>query len=303
MIKSIKVINYLGESLTISMKNPEKSGFFIKSIDGLGPTKSTINTMEVLSVDGAFFNSARTTSRNLVFNIGFLWSYGLSIESLRQLTYRFFPNKQIVQLEIETDNRIGCTYGYVESNEPNIFSIEESTSISIICPDAYFYEKNNKTTKFTGTIPMFQFPFQNPSITDPLIEFSQMYIHTTETIFYDGDSETGVVINIDILGNVRGLSIYNDTTGQRMDIVSAQVLSLTGADLKSGDKIVISTSKGYKTISLLRSGVSYNIMNAIGQNADWFVMTRGNNVFRYSATSNQDKLLFEVLNNILYEGL
>ena len=40
MIKSVTVVNHLGESLKLDLASPEKSGFIVKSIEGLGPVKA-----------------------------------------------------------------------------------------------------------------------------------------------------------------------------------------------------------------------------------------------------------------------
>ena len=42
MIKSVTVVNHLGESLKLDLASPEKSGFIVKSIEGLGPVKATL---------------------------------------------------------------------------------------------------------------------------------------------------------------------------------------------------------------------------------------------------------------------
>ena len=47
MIKSVTVTNYLGESIKLELGFPEKSGFLIQSIDGLGPPKADIHKTEV----------------------------------------------------------------------------------------------------------------------------------------------------------------------------------------------------------------------------------------------------------------
>lgn len=43
MIKSVTVVNHLGESLKLDLASPEKSGFIVKSIEGLGPKYGTPN--------------------------------------------------------------------------------------------------------------------------------------------------------------------------------------------------------------------------------------------------------------------
>ena len=47
MIKSITIKRSTGESLEIELADPEKSGFAISSIDGLGPTTVTLTTEKV----------------------------------------------------------------------------------------------------------------------------------------------------------------------------------------------------------------------------------------------------------------
>ena len=65
--------------------------------------------------------------------------YGESIEDLRQKSYKYFPLKKSVELTIETDNRYVKTTGYVESNEPNIFSSQEGSLIFFIWSFSYFF--------------------------------------------------------------------------------------------------------------------------------------------------------------------
>ena len=135
MIKSVTVTNYLNQSITLELTRPELSGFIITSIDGLGPVNATINTTDIATTDGALFNSARVSTRNIVLSVRYL---GTVIEDIRQLSYKYFPVKKKVNLVIETDNRSLEIEGYVESNEPDIFSKEESAAISIVCAFPFF---------------------------------------------------------------------------------------------------------------------------------------------------------------------
>lgn len=303
MIQSVKVINHLGETLDLELRSPELSGFFIRGIEGLGPAKSIINMTEVLSADGSFYNSSRVSSRNLIFDLGFYYWGPESIETLRQQTYRFFPPKKLVTFEIQTDNRLGVTSGYVESNEPDIFSKDETTQISVLCPSAFFYGKTNVQTVFSGVDALFEFPWENPSLTEPLIEFGSVFINTQGNVFYTGDEETGVVVYISVLGPVTNLTVHNATRGQSMPISSAAIIAQTGAGLQAGDQIIISTLRGSKYIHLIRGGLTYNILNALAVNADWFRIDRGDNIFTYTADSGVENLQFLIEHRIVYGGL
>ncbi|MEG1523829.1 MAG: phage tail family protein [Clostridia bacterium] len=309
MIKAFTITNYLGDSIVLEMEKPDLSGFSIKSVKGLGPSKANINTTEVSTNDGSMFNSARLNERNIVFELEF-YEDNLaheSIEDLRQKTYKYFPMKKTVEIQIETDNRIVKTIGNVESNEPNIFSIKENTQISIICPDPYFYsvgeEDGSQTTVFYGIEATFEFPFSNESLVEPLIEFGNIQNKSENLITYNGDAEIGLTIQIHAIGTVGGVTIYNTGTRETMKIDMVKLASYTGQGLVSGDDIIINTVKGEKSITLIRNGVSTNILNCLDKASKWFSLTKGDNIFAFTATIGTENLQFWITNDTIYEGV
>lgn len=378
MIKKVIVTNYLGESIEFELRAPEKTGLFIRSIDGLGPGKASINTTDIASDDGSIFNSARSEQRNIVLTLGCLIADGVtnSIETARQLTYKYFPKKKPLKFYILTDNRELEILGYTESNEPEIFTDDETTQISIICPDPLFYsagEGGTHTTTFNGVDFLFEFAFDNESVgvpvtiipgiakekqllvlelpdpedeeeratidptctyfvpvegTDyyfdayvflpiknewkllgrhmyyqPVIEMGSIEILKERNIFYDGDTETGVIIKIHAIGAAQHITIYNTGTREKMVLDTDKLAALTGSGLGAGDEITISTIKGNKYITLLRNGREYNILNIMDKNADWFQLAKGDNIFTYTATYGSSNLQFKILNQIAFEGV
>ena len=304
MIRSVTVTNYLGDSKVLELANPEPSGFVIASIEGLGPVKSNINTTDLASNDGALYNSARLETRNIVFDIVFLEHS--TIEDTRQLTYKYFPIKKPVTLVFKVDNREAMTLGYVESNEPTIFSEREGCQISIICPDPYFYstgEGGTTVTVFSGVQPNFQFPWSNESLLIPLIEMGIIENLKERTIYYTGDSETGVVIQIHAIGRADNITIYNTGTRETFTIDTDRLQALTGYGIVAGDDIEISTLRGKKRITLLRNGIQTNILNCIDKNSSWFQLAKGDNVFTYIATYGSSNLQFKIISQIVYEGV
>lgn len=304
MIKTVTVTNYLGESLTLELKNPWDVGIAITKIEGLGPVKADINSTEISSGDGARFNSARISTRNIVFTFRLLEAP--TVEDSRQKTYKYFPIKTNVTLLFETDNRLCQITGYVESNKPNIFSEEEDTQISIICPNPYFISMSNggmNTVVFFGDEPMFEFPFSNESLTDPLIVFGNIKLRQEEIVPYDGDSEVGFTIKMHALGEVRQITIYNTKTRETMKIDTDILNEITGSGIVAGDEITISTIKGDKHITLLRNGEEINILNALGKDVDWFQLAKGDNRFAYICEYGAENLEFSINYQTLYEGV
>lgn len=307
MIKSIKVTNYLGDTIKLTLREPKLTGFLVTSITGLGPAKATINTTDISTNDGTLYNSARLSQRNIVLSLTFVESVDEeSIEDIRQKSYKFFPSKKKVELVIETDNRKVKTTGYVEYNEPNIFSKAESTQISIICPDPYFYDASGydkDVTDFYMVEPSFEFPFSNESNIEPLLTFGEIQAMTEGNVIYRGDGEVGVTIKVRAVGSAVNVSIYDIRTMKRMTIDTTKLEALTGKGIVGGDEIVINTTKGAKSIKLIRDGETYNILNCLARNAHWFVLTKGDNLFAFDADDGLSNLQFSIENEVIYEGV
>ena len=302
MIHSITVTNYRGDSLKMELTRPQDSGFIIEKVTGLGPGKANINTSEVSTNDGAIYNSARVPSRNIVISVKYLFKE--TIEEARQTSYKYFPLKRKVTLLIETDNRMAEIEGYVESNDPDIFSQEEGSDISIICPNPFFYDALSTTeTSFSGIVPAFEFPFSNESLTEPLLEFSVIEDVTDRVIDYKGDAEVGVTISIQARGEAGDITIYNVDTAETMVVYNNLIESLTGSGIVDGDEIIICTVRGQKSAKLIRQGKTTNILNCIGRDADWFQLAKGPNTFAYDAVTGRNNLRVIITNRIIYEGI
>ena len=305
MIRSITATNPNGDSLILELSYPEKSGYIVKSVEGLGPVKASINTSDIVTFDGAIYNSARASNRNIVLNIGFL---GIDIEGKRHELYRYFPLKQKVKILIQTDDRLAETSGYVETHEPDIFSKEEGAQISILCPDAYCRDASEYglyTTEFYGIDPSFEFPFENNSLNEPLLEFGNIKNSFEENVIYSGEVETGFVMTIHALDTVDSdiVIIDYDTLGQIV-ISAERIKKLTGSYLRASDDVTINTIKGYKKATLLRGGKTTNILSCLNRDAEWFQLTNGNNKFGYRTSSmGTIKVGFSISTQNMYLGV
>lgn len=332
MILSLTVTNYLGESLTIPMKNSESTGFILHDMTGLGPPTASVNTSKVATKDGSKYNSARAEERNIVLPMYF--TPIPTIEDARHRSYKYFPLKKPVILAFKTDNRECQIVGYVETNEPDICSDREGCQVSIICPNPYFSSIYDTVTSFSGVEAAFEFPFSNEDTLDtanllidsdgnlildsydrmiafgvlaagnPHIEFGKIVVKAENIVRYGGDAESGVQIRIAASATVKNITIYNVDTRGTMHIYHDKLVALTGSGIVKGDEIIIITDKGSRSVTLLRNGKSTNILNAIDpRNDEWFSLTKGDNIFAYTADEGSDYLMFVVDHTTLYEGI
>ncbi len=304
MLKQVTITNYLDESVTYTFEGPtidDASGLLITEIEGLGPTKADINMTSLSTADGDIFNSARLNGKNIVIKAKF--TYAQTIEEARLLSYKYFPIKKRLKFTIETDNRIGEIYGYVESNEPVIFSDDCEMQVSIVCESAFFLSPDKDVTMFSGVDPLFEFAFDNNHPTTHLIEFGTVINKKTNTVFYSGDSEIGCIMEIHAIGTVENVTVYNLRTRERMTINTDKLETMTGNKLIAGDTITICTIKGQKSITLLRDGVYTNILNVLGKEIDWFQLSKGDNVFGFVAEDGEENIQFKIVSQVAYEGV
>lgn len=313
MIHSVTVTNYLGESLLINLTKPEETGFAITHIDGISAGEAEVNTTEVSTTPGSIFNSSRATEREIGISIRLVPC--VTIEESRHRTYKYFPLSKMVTLTFDTDLRRCSIDGYVKSNDADIFSETETVGITIVCPTPFFRSTDAERVLFYGIDPLFEFPFPydletsiesrivTPSSGYDEFEFGEIKHYTTQQIDYDGDADTGVVINLHALGDVRQISIYKIATRETMVIDTSRMTWLTGGKLKAGDDLIVSTVQKSRYVRLVRDGETHNVLNMLDRNSSWFELTKGENVFAYTAEEGLEDLEFSMDYNVLYSGV
>ena len=176
--------------------------------------------------------------------------------------------------------------------------------MSIICPNPYFSSIYDTVTSFSGVEAAFEFPFSNEDTSNPHIEFGKIVVKAENLVRYEGDAESGVQIRIAASATVKNITVYNVDTRGTMHIYHDKLVALTGSGIVKGDEIIITTDKGSRSVTLLRNGKSTNILNAIDpRNDEWFSLTKGDNIFAYTADEGSDYLMFVVNHTTLYEGI
>lgn len=312
MIYKIVARNPKNELLEMDIRHPEKSGVNVKNITGITPTGAEIYSTPFGSIDGGIYVGSRVPSRNVVLELGMYEEESIdgtikSIEDSRLKVYNFFRIKDWVNLVFYTSNRILQLLGYVESVDTDIFSKEETSNISVLCIDPWFYSSDWSTISFAGVMPKFTFPFSSKHgsiIPSERIVFGSISIDTRTDIMYDGDIQTGFNMYVNFQGtNFHNIYFYNMGTRERMNIYTDQIEVITGTPLGPGDELLISTISGSKTAYLLRNGEYTNVISMIDKNADWFQLTKGNNVFAFASDSAVEDISIRLSWRDAYAGI
>lgn len=286
MIKMIHVINHKNERLDLELSNPWKTGIIVEKVEGLGYPKTSMNTTNYATFDGSVYSSSRVDMRSIILTLAPI-SKPTTVEDSRRLIYEFFPIKQKITIVVDTDSRTAQIEGYVETNEADIFTSHETCTITVICPDPYFYEQRLDEVIFSGVVPLFEFPFSNESLHDDMLAMSDLVNDRRVTIDYKGDSEIGMITTIHALGKYTGITLYNSETKKQFIIDTNKIEARTGKPIDKGDDIIISSYSGNKYVRLFRNGTYTNMLWAIDKKSDWLTLTSGKNTFGFFVTTGQ----------------
>jgi Phage tail protein len=231
---------------------PETDWFQIRDISGLGPVKADVNTSPLGSMDGDSFVGSTVGSRNIVLIIKpnpdwSIWTY----EKLRRVLYEYFMPKRRIRLIFETDEIAPVEIlGYVESNEPAIFSKDGEIQVSVICPYPYFTSVN-------------------PVVVDGV---------STETnvdINYEGSVESGISVQVS-----RASGISPTVIGIQIGDSLLSYFRVT-AGVDSSKYFAMSSVPGQKYVQnvAIANGIITNLLSMVHSGSQWPILQPGINNF------------------------
>lgn len=262
--------------------------YSITGVEGLNPPSATINTSELALFDGATYNSSKVNMRSI--NISF--SINVEAERNRIALYKVIKPKQQITLLYENGERNVFIDGYVESFEIDYFAMQQTATVSILCPEPFFKDAEEVINEISLIIANFHFPF---SITaeDP-IPFSYYEQILEINVTNDGDVASGMTIEIRFTGAVKNPTIYNRETREEFGL---------NYTFQSGDFLTIETSKGEKAVTLTRGTEDINLFNYLTKESTWLQLETGDNVFTYEADSGEDFMEVRFVYRPFYEGV
>jgi len=122
------------------INRPETDLFEVRNFDGLGAVKANVNTTPMGSVKGSGFTGTSVGERNLVLTLGLDPDWDeWTVSRLRRLLDKYFMPEQEIRFVFESMEFSPVEIsGYIESNDPNIFSKDPEQQISVICPSPDF---------------------------------------------------------------------------------------------------------------------------------------------------------------------
>lgn len=279
----LKVKNDKGEVLNLSTSPKYK----VYKVTGLQPPAVAINSSSNATTDGSTVNSVRVDKRNIVI---YMTLEG-DVEESRIELYKYFPLKKSITLYFKNGRRDVYIEGSVEVIECDLFTRKQTAQISILCPKPYFKAVEDLVSYFSDISALFQFPF---SVAAEGVEISGITRNVRKSIINTGDVESGLIIDLYAVGSVVNPVIYDVFQRTHIKLMFTMI---------AGDRIIINTNAGAKSITLIRGGISSNIMGYMYPDSSWLTVGAGDNVFTYQCDSGSDNLQITFTVSILYGGV
>lgn len=276
----IKIENERGDVLDLSA-DPR----YEPILTGVGPSAATINRTKVATMDGTMFNSASVGERALLLTIYLKRDAGRA----RQNLYKYIATKQYIKVYYEEDGLDVWIGGYVETAEVDPWTLAQNMQVTIICPDPFWRDMAETYTDASNVTPLFEFPF---AIEDEGVELSTIDTATITTVENAGHVETG--FRLEIVATLRSFQprIYNLTTGQSMGFY---------VDLQPGERLVIDTNDGQKSVVHVVDGVESNYINTLMEGSTWLHLIPGANEITY--TTDEGLMQMGVYHTNKYQGV
>lgn len=259
-----KIENNNGEILTLTGKEKQ---YQIISITGLNPPKAQINSSSIAGLDGAIYNSAKLETRNIVITV----RINGNVEANRLNLYKFFPTKTKCRFYYSNGSLDVSIDGYVDNVECNLFAKSEIAQISILCLSPYFQSIAEIIADSENSLPQFTFPF-SIDIGAPVV-FSELTEDGEIAVYNSSESETPTSIEIDFKAAAHSLTLVNTNGGGTLEL---------DFDFATGDKVIVNTTKGGKSVTLMRDGALSNLFSAVKKGSKFFQLKPGVNMIDYA---------------------
>ena len=283
MSYELKVMNDKGEVLNLSTS----PNYTVYKVTGLQPPQVALHSSSNATFDGSTVSGAKATARNIVIYV----AMERDIELSRINLYKYFPLKKEITLYFKNGSRDVSIEGYVELIECDLFTNKQVAQISVICPQPYFKAVEELVSYFSDITSQFTFPFSIPA---EGMAFSSITANVRKSIINAGDVESGIIISLYANGTVANPVLY--------DVLERTHIKFNFT-MQPNDEIIINTNVGKKSVTLIRNGISSNLLGYRTADSAWFTLKAGDNVFTYDSESGNSNLQITFRTAVLYGGV
>lgn len=260
--------------------------FDLIDIDGQTMFNSSISTVTIGGNDGATINTIAANPRSIIMTLRI--KNGVDVEGAKRYIFRFIKPKQKHKIIWNRNQREIYIEGVCESASMPRWQNGITCQITFFCEQPFWEDVDTIVQEISNIIPLHYFTSDDEDMLyfdgeSGGIVLGEYDTARTRNYYNSGDVDVGIEIVINALKTVTDPVIYMSP-----DIF----IGVDDVILQAGEKITITTQKGYKDI--LKDGVS--IIDKIRPGSTWLQMKTGNNTFTIdSSDETNDNMVFEII--------
>lgn len=263
--------------------------FFLTNVDGQTAAASSVSSFVTGGIDGDTVTNVQAQPRTIILDLTI--KSGIDVEYAKREILGTIKLKQYGSLVWEQNERTVTISGIVESIEMPRWNNKVMMQVSLYCEQPFWEDIAEAIQEISAIINMHYFtsyPYEMLYFPENGIAFGRYDTSKAKSFTNDGDVSIGMEIIITAIGIVTNPIIY-DTDGKFFGV------GYGNGDKKvvmgSGDRIVISTHKGNKTVKL--NGVS--MYDKIKPQSTWLQLQAGENQFRVDSDESElDNMTFQI---------
>lgn len=323
--RSITCTNKDGDSLTFTENG--FTPFLLVGADNVYESRNKITVAENTVMDGAVYQSSIAKYRNIVITLRDMSAFrtvnretddiyissgkihGKTLEiydtvtdsntgtkdyvdhrSLLDKVFKRGEPGQLIFREDEEERAIDYYVEYIKSTGKNSSRLH---TISLICPDPFFYDPNDINVYLSQLISDFEFIHEFPEDGEEFGHNMGVY----ENIYNESANE-----NIGLTIAISGTTDVINPVLTRME--SSEFIqigdTLSPFTLSVGDTLLITTGTGHKHVYLIHNGTTTEINYRMADGSSFIQLMRGNNNISFNAASGKNSMMIRITYRMQY---
>lgn len=268
------------------------SPFLLVDAVGCYAVENNVTISENTMSDGGAYQGSVAKIRNIVLTVR---DYLDNVYNRNLLVALFKSGEEGTLVFSEDPNERQINY-YVESINSTGNYGSRTYTISLLCPDPFFYAMEDVTLFMSAWIASF--------------EFIHEFIESGEELGYRSLKKLSKVTNENAADNIgMDIVIYanGDVTNPSVTRIESDETITVGTTTKplvmaSGDTVRITTSDNDKHVYLTHEGITTEINQYLTEDSVFIQLMRGENTIGYDADSGVDSMVVQITYRLKYTG-
>ena len=288
--RSITCSNDDGVSITFAERG--LTPFLLVKAEGCYEASNEVTISQNTMADGGTYQGSVAKVRNIVLTLKDISNHVYNRNLLEALFKSRNPGTMVFR---EDENERKITY-YVESvNSTGEYGARIYT-VSLLCPDPFFYAMNDMNVLLAAWIENFEFEHEFLAAGE---EFGYRSAERSKNIRNENaENGIGMVITLTATGAVTNPQVVRVESNEAIKVGS----SGNSFSMQAGDVLTITTSDNDKHVYLKRNGVITEVNQYITEDSVFIQLMRGNNNIGYTADSGEDALAVRISYRLKFAG-